>query len=239
MKKYWGFLLFMLVAALALTGCAYPEESRAENQVPDVDQLASVQRAVEEFQAETGVLPIKDSELHTDIFIKYKIDFEKLVPKYMAAPPANAYEKGGLFQYVLWNVEQDPTVKLVDLRIPERMREVNMRFMATAYPQYKDKIVEHIYTINFENIGYDEEITIQSPYTTNLLPIIVTAEGDLYVDYSMDLYQIMQDKGIIATPGEDIRVLLAEAYPVVPAYSLPYTVDENNEPVFKYDPLEK
>lgn len=239
MKKYWGFFIFLVMTALALTGCAYPQESRAQNQVPDVDQLASVQRAVNEFQAETGVLPIKDSELDTDIFIKYKIDFEKLVPKYIASPPANAYEKGGIFQYVLWNVEEEPTVKLVDLRVPERIREVNMRFMATAYPQYKDKIIEHIYTINFENIGYKEEITVQSPYTTNLLPIVVTAEGHLYVDYSMDLYQFMTDNAIVATPGEDIRTLLAEAYPVVPAYSLPYTVDANNEPIFMYDPLTK
>lgn len=226
-----------MMAALALMGCAYPEESRAENQVPDVDQLAAVQRAVTEFQVETGVLPIKDSAMDTDIFIKYKIDFDKLVPKYIAAPPANSYEKGGLFQYVLWDAENNPTVKLVDLRVPERMREVNMRFMATAYPQYKDKIVEHIYTINFKNIGYKEDITVQSPYTTNLLPIIVTAEGNLYVDYTMDLYQFMQQQEITATPGEDIRALLAEAYPVVPAYSLPYTVNEHNEPVFMYDPL--
>ncbi|MER2189526.1 MAG: hypothetical protein ABS951_01115 [Solibacillus sp.] len=239
MKRYWGFFIFLAMTVLALTGCAYPQESRAQNQIPDVDQLAAVQRAVNDFQAETGVLPIKDSEPDTDIFIKYKIDFNKLVPKYIAAPPANSYEKGGLFQYVLWNAENDPTVKLVDLRVPERMREVNMRFMATAYPQYKDKIVEHIYTINFENIGYKEEVMVQSPYSANLLPIIVTAEGDLYVDYAMDLYQFMKDNEILATPGQDIRAMLADAYPVVPAYSLPYTVDDNNEPIFMYDPLAK
>ena len=215
----------------------YPESEKAANQIPAQDQLDAVQRAVNEFKEDTGVLPIKNRDNDTDIYIKYLIDFEKLVPKYISAAPANAYEKGGIFQYVIWDAENNPTVKLVDLRVPERMREVNMRFMATAYPQYKDKIIEHIYTINFENIGYQEEITVQSPYTTNLLPIVVTAEGDLYVDYAMDLYQFMQENNVVATPGEDIRALLAEAYPVVPAYSLPYTVDDNNEPIFMYDPL--
>lgn len=227
------------MTAFTLMGCAYPEELQAQSQVPDVDQLAAVQRAIDEYQAETGVLPIKQSDVETDIFIKYKIDFDKLVPKYMASPPANSYEKGGLFQYIIWDAEDNPTVKLVDLRVPERMREVNIRFMATTYPQYKDKLVDHVYTINYENIGYEESVTVPSPYSTNLLPLIVTAEGNLYVDYAMDIYQYMREHNLTATPGEDVRMLLAEAYPVVPAYSLPYTVDEQNEPVFMYDPLTK
>lgn len=33
-------------------------------------------------------------------------------------------------------------------------------------------------------------------------------------------------------PGEDIRQLLIDKYPVVPAYSVPYTVDENGEPTY-------
>lgn len=239
MKKQWGILLLMVLTAVLLTACAYPESQKLENQVPDVDQLASVQRAITEYQAETGVLPIKNRDMDTDIYIKYLIDFEKLVPKYLASPPANAYEKGGIFQYVIWNPEEQPTVKLVDLRVPERMREVNIRFESLAYPQYKEMVQEHIYTINYENIGFEEDVTVASPYSNNQLPMFITSEGDLYVDYSLDLYQYMQDNNITAEPGDDIRSLLVEAYPVVPAYSLPYTVDENNEPVIVYDPLSK
>jgi hypothetical protein len=225
------------MTAVILTGCMYPEEQKTESQVPDVDQLAAVQRAIGEYQVDTGVLPIKTRDMDTDIYIKYLVDFEKLVPKYLASSPANAYEKGGIFQYIIWNPEEEPTVKLVDLRVPERIREVNIRFMATQYPQYKDKLVEHVYTINYENIGYKEEITVSSPYSNNQLPIVVTSEGNLYVDYSIDLYQYMEDKNITAEPGEDIRELLVDAYPVVPAYSLPYTVNHNNEPIFMYDPI--
>lgn len=233
-SKLW--LIFSL-ATIVLVGCGSPTNFDQSSLRPDVDMLAGMQRAVDEFQKDTGVLPIKTRDQDTDIFIKYLIDFDKLVPKYIGSPPANAYEKGGIFQYIIWDPEENPTVKLVDLRAPERIREVNIRFSATKYPQFKDKVVEHVYTINFKNIGYKEDITVPSPYSNNELPILVTSEGNLYVDYSIDLYQYMQDNNITATPGEDIRELLVDAYSIVPAYSLPYTVDENNEPVIMYDPL--
>ena len=37
----------------------------------------------------------------------------------MAEPPGNAYESGGVFQYVIIDAESNPTVKIVDLRIAE------------------------------------------------------------------------------------------------------------------------
>lgn len=238
MKKTVNILITVLFAAL-LAGCGslYPEEELAIKQVPDQDQLASVQRAVEEFNAETGVFPIKNSELDTDIFIKYLIDFSKLAPKYLTQSPGNSYEKGGIFQYIIWEPESNPTVKLVDLRIPERIREVNMRFMATKYPQFKDQVAPFVYTINFKNIGYKNDITVESPYSNNMLPLVVSSEGDIYVDYSLDLQLFINENHLKPKQGEDIRMLLVEAYPVVPAYSLPYTVDENNEVVFMYDPV--
>lgn len=235
-SKLW---LVISLATIFLVGCGSPTNFDQSSLRPDVDMLAGVQRAVDEFQKDTGVLPIKTRDQDTDIFIKYLIDFDKLVPKYIGSPPANAYEKGGIFQYMIWDPEENPTVKLVDLRAPELLREVNIRFSATKYPQFKDKVVEHVYTVNFKNIGYKGDKTVPSPYSNNELPILVTSEGDLYVDYSIDLYRYMQDNQITATPGEDIRELLVDAYSIVPAYSLPYTVDEKNEPVIMYDPLNK
>lgn len=229
----------VMFAAMLLTGCGSAANFDQSSLRPDLDMLAGVQRAVEEYQQDTGVLPIKTRDEDTDIFIKYLIDFEKLVPKYIGSPPANAYEKGGIFQYIIWDAEENPTVKLVDLRTPERIREINIRFNGTTYPQFKDKVQEHIYTINFKNIGYKEDVMVNSPYSNNQLPLIVTAEGDIYVDYSMDLYQYMKDNNVKAQPGEDIREILVDNFPVVPAYSLPYTVDENNEPIIVYDPINK
>lgn len=236
MKKSWIVFLVLVITSLVLSGCLFPEDQKAENQVPDELQLEVVQRAVEEFQADTGVLPIKTRDMETDIFIKYPIDFSKLIPKYMAKSPGNSYEQGGIFQYIIWDPEENPTVKLVDLRSVEKIRELNIRFLATKYPTFKEQISDYVYTIDFKKIGYDEELTVPSPYSNNQLPLVASTEGDIYVDYSIDLNLFIKENNLTPKPGEDIRMLLVERYPVVPAYSLPYTVDENNEPVYMFDP---
>ncbi|HWK23228.1 MAG TPA: hypothetical protein VNS08_09390 [Ureibacillus sp.] len=237
MKSKWSLFFLLVLTTVLLSGCLYPEEEKVESQVPDDLQLSSVQKAVEEFQADTGVLPIKTRDMDTDIFIKYPIDFEKLIPKYLAKPPANSYEKGGLFQYIIWDPEENPTVKLVDLRTPETIRELKIRFMSTAYPTFKEQISDYVYSIDFKKIGYKEELTVQSPYSNNLLPLVVSTEGEIYVDYSVDLNNFIKENHVKPKPGEDIRMLLVDAYPVVPAYSLPYTVNDQNEPTFMYDPI--
>ncbi len=239
LKNKWKLLFMFMVVALILTGCMYPAEERTENQIPDQVQLDGVQRAIEEFQADTGVLPIKTRDMDTDIFIKYLIDFEKLVPKYLANSPGNSYEKGGIFQYIIWDPENNPTVKLVDLRAAEAIRNLNIRFLTTKYPTFKDPITTYVYSIDYEKLGMDTEITVPSPYSNNNLPLVVSTDGDVYVDYSIDLNLFIKENNLTPTPGEDIRTLLIEEYPVVPAYSLPYTVDENNDPVFMFDPTKK
>ena len=81
-------------------------------------------------------------------------------------------------------------------------------------------------------MGYEDEQTVPSPYSNVNLPLVATGDGTIYIDYSIDLNRILQEDKPKVTPGEDIRYLLVDKYPVVPAYSLPYTVNENNEPEF-------
>ncbi|RKI97859.1 hypothetical protein D7X33_52945, partial [Butyricicoccus sp. 1XD8-22] len=166
---------------------------------------------------------IKNRDMDTDIFIKYPIDFEKLVPKYLSNTPGNSFEKGGIFQYIIWDPEGNPTVKLVDLRSAEAIRDLNIRLLPFKYPMFKTAITDFVYTINYEELGYKTELTVPSPYTNNQLPLVLSSEGDIYVDYSIDLNIFIQENNLTPKPGEDIRMLLVDAYPVVPAYSLPYT----------------
>jgi len=235
MKKLNAFLLTVAIAVL-LGGCAYPEEEKAANQVPDVDQLAAVQRAVNEYREATGgLVPIKNSELDTDIYIKYLIDFEKLMPKYIAQIPGNAYEKGGIYQYIIWDPENRAEVKLVDLNSAERMREIMIRQLGTQYIPTKGAIADNVYQINFEKLGYKTDVTVKSPYSGAELPIFMTGDGEMHVDYSIDLGQLLKEDKPDVKPGDDIRQLLVDKYPVVPAYSVPYTVDENGEPTYMMD----
>lgn len=228
-------MLFIVAAiAMLLGGCMYPDSERAKNETPYEDQIIAVQNAVNQYRgASGGLLPIKTRDMEVDQFIKYPVDFSKIMPAYMAEMPTNAFEVGGIYQYVLMDVEENPTVKLVDLRIAEAIRSVNVRKSANGgRAPISEILADNVYKFNHEAMGFDEEPTVVSPYTGRNLPMVVNGQGEVFVDYSMDLYSALQEYEGTIEPGQDIRFLLYEDNPVVPAYSLPYTVDENNEPVF-------
>ncbi|HLU22634.1 MAG TPA: hypothetical protein VKZ77_09115 [Bacillaceae bacterium] len=226
-------LLVTIVVSFLLTGCMYPEERKAENQVPYEDQIISVQNAVEKYQEdEGGLLPIKTRDEDTPIYIKYPIDFKKLQPKYIPEPPGNAYESGGVFQYVLVDVETNPTVKVFDLRIAEKIREIKIRIRSQGYPPFKNSITKSIFTLDYSKLGYDSEPYVISPFTQNNLSFVITGSGEIYVDYISDLYHALQESEESFQPGENIINLLTKDSYFVPAYSLPYTVDKNNEPIY-------
>jgi hypothetical protein len=233
MKKIRFYLAAILVL-VTLTGCMYPEEKLVQNQVPYKDQLDSVQSAVDQYkEANGGLLPIKTKDAETPIYQKYPIDFKKIVPRYMAESPGNAYENGGLFQYVLVDAETDPTVKLLDLRMAETIREIKMRINANGYPPFKEKVAENVYTLDFKKIGYKEEPVVVSPFTNQNLHFIISTEGEIYVDYRSDLYQAIKSSKKEFEEGVDIRDILVDNSMFVPAYSLPYAIDlETKEPVF-------
>jgi hypothetical protein len=233
MNIFRFFLPFILVLSV-LTGCMYPEEKLVQNQVPYKDQLDSVQSAVNQFkEANGGILPIKTKDAETPIYQKYPIDFNKIVPRYLSEAPGNAYENGGLFQYVLVDVEENPTVKLLDLRMAETIREIKMRITANGYPPFKDKITDQLYTLDFKKIGYKQEPVAVSPFTNHNLRYVVSTQGEIYIDYSSDLYQAIKSSKEDLKEGEDIRHILVNQSMFVPAYSLPYTIDESSgEPIF-------
>ncbi|WP_316569783.1 hypothetical protein [Neobacillus sp. YIM B06451] len=219
---------------LLLGGCMYPSDELAKNQIPYKEQLESVQAAVESFQKDNGgILPIKTKEADTPIYEKYLIDFSKISPRYIQEPPGNAFENGGIFQYVLIDVETKPTVKLLDLRIADQIREIKMRISANRYPPFKEALAKHVYSLDFKKLGYKTPPYVVSPFTQNNLSFVIGPEGEIYVDYSSDLYKFLQNSSRDYKPGDDIRSVLTDDSMFVPAYSLPYTIDaENGEPVF-------
>lgn len=230
----WKVICTLLIfTTLMLSGCMYPSEKLAENQIPYTDQIQAVQQAVNTFKEDNGgILPIKTRDAVTPIYQKYPIDFKKIAPKYIAEPPGNAFESGGIFQYVLVDVETNPTVKLLDLRMVDTIRDIKLRIKSNGYPPYKDKLADNVYTIDFNELGYKQEPYVVSPYSNQNLPFVVTTDAEVYVDYRQDLYQQLKKAEKPVKPGEDIRNILVEDSMFVPAYSLPYTIDENNEPVF-------
>jgi hypothetical protein len=226
-------LLFIASLVIVLSGCMYPSEKTTGQEIPYADQLESMQKAVEAYQKDSGgLLPIKTRELETDIYIKYPIEFSKIIPAYTEKMPSNAYEMGGIYQYVLIDVETNPTVKLVDLRSAESIRDLNLRKNVNGRAPFKESVGKHVFAVDFEAMGFKEPLTVPSPYSDAILPIVIGGDGIFYIDYSIDLNRILQEKDQTVKEGEDIRFLLTDNYPVLPAYSLPYTVNKDNEPIF-------
>lgn len=222
-----------LISSVVLSGCMYPSEKTTELEIPYADQLDSMQKAVDAYQQDSGgLLPIKTRELETDMYIKYPIEFSKVVPAYTEKIPSNAYETGGIYQYVLMDVEANPTVKLVDLRSAESIRDLNLRKNINGRAPFKESVGDNVYAVDFDAMGFKEPLTVPSPYSDAVLPIVIGGDGIFYIDYSIDLNRMLQEKNQDAKEGEDIRYLLTDNYPVLPAYSLPYTVNEKNEPIF-------
>jgi hypothetical protein len=232
--KWKGLGCLMILTTVFLSGCMYPNEDLARNQVPYKDQIQSVQTAVDSFKKDNGgILPIKTEEADTPIYQKYPIDFKKITPKYMAEPPGNAFESGGIFQYVLINDETKPTVKIFDLRLADTIRDIQLRIKTMGYPPFKKVIAKNVYSLDFKQLGYDKPPYAVSPYTNQNLSFVISGDGKVYVDYRPDLYQILKKTNKQVKPGEDIRYILADDSMFVPAYSLPYTIDaKTKEPVF-------
>jgi hypothetical protein len=227
-------LSIIFLTAFFLSGCMYPNQERSQNQLPYKDQIQSVQAAVDSYRKDNGgLLPIKTTEANTPTYQKYPIDFKKLTPKYLSEPPGNAFENGGVFQYVIIDEQTNPTVKVFDLRIAETIEEIKMRIKANGYPPFKKRLAFNVYSLDFTKIGYEKTPYAVSPYTGHNLPFVITGDTEIYVDYSSDLFQALKKQKEIVKPGEDIRPILVRDSMFVPAYSLPYTIDpKTKEPLF-------
>ncbi|MHC0552344.1 DUF2768 domain-containing protein [Salinicoccus sp. CNSTN-B1] len=126
----WRLMMMIIISTVFMAGCLYPESEKAERQMPDETQIQMVQNAVELFSQDSGgLLPIKTKESQRE-YLEYQIDFEKLVPDYLEKRPENSYEMGGHYQYVVIDAEDDPKVKLADLRITEEVRSLRLRLNA-------------------------------------------------------------------------------------------------------------
>ncbi|WP_071459975.1 hypothetical protein [Bacillus massilinigeriensis] len=233
MRKITALLIGFLLLT-ALTGCMYPEENLVQNSIPYQDQVDRVQKAVNQYRKDQGeFLPIKTKEADTPIYQKYPVDFEKIVPRYIPEIPGNAFESGGDFQYVMVDTEKNPTVKLLDVKIAEKIREIKMRIKVGGYPPFKKQLSRNVFTLDFKKLGYKEEPVAVSPFTGKNLPFVISGEGEIYVDYRTDLYEKLRESKVSVSPGTDILYLLLKDSLFVPAYSLPYTIGSTgDEPVF-------
>lgn len=220
-------IMLLTTAIILLSGCLYPEEERSRQQGANLEQLERVQNAVTQFQQNTGVLPIATRDADTPIFRKYPVQFSQIVPGYMSERPGNAFENGGSYHYVLVNVEEEPTVKIIDLNTSSRIQELEARVNAyrreNQYAPVEEVLEGEVLLLDHEELGYEEQPTVESPFHPNhLLPLLLTTQGDVIIDFSLDIQHYIDEYGMESyEEGEDLRWLLVDESPFVPAYSKP------------------
>ncbi|MFC4404344.1 hypothetical protein [Gracilibacillus xinjiangensis] len=230
-------LLFFFLLLILLTGCMYPSENLSQNQVANDVQLELVQEAIDQYVAQNdGRIPIYTKENDTPIYQKYIIDFNLLKQKNLIqSVPGSAFENGGVYQYVLIDVETEPKVKVIDLRISDQLRDIQQRLNIylsdNNYPPFGEKIADGIYSLKHEELNLEAPPFVESPYSTNNLPVLIDTNGELLIDYRAELYQLLEGTENNYQEGEDIRRLITDNHPIVPAYSIPYTLSEG-EPEF-------
>lgn len=215
----------------------YPSDNLSRNQVANDAQLNMVQQAVNQYVAQNdGRIPIYTKENDTPIYQKYIIDFNLLKQNNLIQTvPGTAFENGGVYQYVLIDVETEPLVKVIDLRVSDQIRELQQRLNIylsdNTYPPFGEKIAEGIYTLKHEELNLETPPYVDSPYSTNKLPVLIDTNGELLIDYRLELFQLLESKEHNYKEGDDIRKIITDHSPIVPAYSIPYTL-QDGEPVF-------
>src|SRR5690625_872571 len=160
MKKNIQKILIVPMVLILLTGCLYPKSELAKNQIPNEQQLEMVQQAVIQYKEETGgLVPIKTKDSDSALYEKYLIDFTELKEaQLISETPGTAYENGGVYQYVILTPDDDPQVKLIDLRTTEKLREINVKLdiyrSKNMYPPFGPQIEKGVYQINYEKLGF-------------------------------------------------------------------------------------
>lgn len=230
-------LVLLSICVLLLSGCLYPEQERSENKVPNETQLKNVQDAVTQYKnANNGLLPIKTNPEDTPIFRKYTIEFEPLIREgFIDKIPGNAFQNGGFYEYTIIDPEKNPTVKIVDLRITEKLRsylsKIEVYRSKHTYPPFGKEIGGGLYEVAYKKLNLKESLKVDSPYSDHELPVLMNEKGELFVDYSTDLYEMLKKTKHSYKEGDDIRFLLTDETPFVPINSVPYTV-KDGEPIF-------
>ncbi|QJC51856.1 hypothetical protein HGI30_10050 [Paenibacillus albicereus] len=222
-------------AATLLSGCLYPREQLAQNQLPAKDAVASVQAVVDLYQQETGLLPLKNASVETPAYEKFVVDFAKLQrSRYLSELPAATFEKGGSYYFLIQNEETDPTVKLMPLpvfqAVNDAQAEIDRLVRGGGAVPRGESVSPGFYRIDYAKLGVKEP-KLRSVYSGGALALMLDERGKVYADYGSDLMRAAQKKGLDEIgPEVDLRSLLAEETDFVPVKSPVYRLIDQ-EPV--------
>lgn len=213
-----------VLAVVIATGCQMRTEEYSRQVMQNLPQeVQQVQAALDRYMEETPVLPIKSSQGYS-LYEKYVLDLNRLDP-YLGSRPTNSYEKGGHFVFVVADpgTGEDHQVRVLDLRVTEEIRDLKRR--VDRYQQSNgtwprdSQAGEGLYNLDYAVLGI-EPVTIPSPYSSQWsLPVLIDANGALFLDYRADVLRLMEEKKLKAEEQQDLREWLWQDSLLVPAYS--------------------
>jgi hypothetical protein len=221
-------LLIGVMMLFSLSGCVYSNEVKQQNAPATGEYIGLVQNAVDQYIKRNGVPPIENKDQNTPVYEKYLVDFKKLKNyNLISTIPSNAFENGGTAIYVLVNVETKPTVKLMDLLSYQKMvalqGEVNL-WMQKHSGQLPngDAITGKFYLLDQSKLP-GKKVEILSPYSRQILNILINETGRIAIDYSPELIKAMNKSGLQPRDEQlDLRTVLVDQAFFVPAWSYPY-----------------
>lgn len=236
MNRWKRVSVWLLAVLILLTGCMRTDEfdQRIAEDLPR--EVQEVQVAVDQYRKEhNNVLPLKPPQGPT-LYQKYILDFSKM-SSYLPGTPSNSFQKGGHFVFVVVDPgAKKPQVRVLDLRVTEKLRELQGR--VDVYKERHGKLPkgprqgEGIYDVDYEALKMDR-VTLPSPYHSELtLSPVLDSKGTVYVDYRKDVMRLLEESDSKPAKGQDLREILYKDSLFVPAHSLPMKW-ENGEPVME------
>ncbi|WP_373229734.1 hypothetical protein [Cohnella sp.] len=220
-------LFLMTITMISLTGCLYPDDQTPGSQVSARESVLTVQDAVDRYWEQQGLLPIQNAEENVPLYEKYKVDFGKLKRmSFISQIPSAAFENGGSYQFLIIDEETKPIVKLLDLVVFQAIAGVQKKV-----DQYRsehlnenpsgDEIYPGFSTVDFGKLGASEPDII-SVYSKHSLNLLINNQGQVLVDYGIDIAAAVKKSEIQPQQGEDLRRVLIEASYFVPVRSPVY-----------------
>ncbi|NIK67704.1 MULTISPECIES: DUF3939 domain-containing protein [unclassified Paenibacillus] len=217
-----AMLTILIVTVLSLGGCMYPKSELKQNQAAPKEAVRNVQAAIDQYQSETGMLPMKNSSEDTPVYEKFQVDFTQLKNKgYLSSIPTAAFENGGHYYFLIINEETKPQIKLMNLLTYQQINDIQS--WVNEYKKNHDNRLpkgEPAYP-GYSYIDYKtmnkKAPDLHSDYSFQTLAAIMDESGRVYADYGIDIMQAMQKKGEAGIAADtDLRAVLVDSDMYVP-----------------------
>jgi hypothetical protein len=230
-------LVLLMFTASLLSGCLYRGDRQQSGPVSYMESVDRIQRALDRFQDDKGILPIITAGEETPRYEKYRIDLNQLKREgYLEEIPAAAFEQGGSVYFLVIDEETNPTVKVMDLNTVQKVNDIQRKVMTYqsshggALPhEAAEETYPGLQTVSLALLQA-ESLALPSVYSGETLPYLMDAEGQVYVDYAFDMMQAIDQSDTPPQGDEDLRTWLTDRSAFVPVKSLPYRWN-GSEPV--------